>query len=254
MADVWENLAPAMRRKHFGAALRRVMKDCVLPEYRAEAANMERSKTYRKKYKPTRRVSKKTGKTTDSRRRVIGNLRRSVGSTRMYPGYPRADAVDMKGGYRMGKLGGGAAMLLDEGTKDRFRKGSFTRFKAFKEEVKLSTDLLIGKRRYFKKSAKRINYENSYMYLNGLKTSAKARKGFTGKIKPRDIQRKIFGRIKGVTEKKLLDEMKKAYEKALKELESEKAQAIYNKYAQKYGRAGFTSPAAGYFGKRLPRR
>ncbi len=173
LGEAWKGIVPNLRRKHIGAALRAVMRDNVLPKYRQEATDREKGKGYRKKYKPTRRVSKKTGKITDSRRRVVGNLRRSVGSTRIYPGYPRDSAVDMKGGYRMGKKGGSAAMLIDEGTRARFRKGSYTRIKAFASNTRLSYDLVRGNRRYFKKSAKRINSKNAYLYRSGLNTSAK---------------------------------------------------------------------------------
>ena len=120
LGEAWMQIHPNLRRKHIGAALRRVGNRHVAPEYRSAARFFEGNEGYRGQY---RSGVTKSGKA--SFRRMAGNLRRSVGGSKVYPAYPRDSALDMKFGYRMGRFGGSHAMLLDQGTKPRFRKGRF---------------------------------------------------------------------------------------------------------------------------------
>ena len=164
---------PNLRRKHIGAALRRVGNRHVAPEYRSAARFFEGNEGYRGQY---RSGVTKSGKA--SFRRMAGNLRRSVGGSKVYPGYPRDSALDMKFGYRMGRFGGSHAMLLDQGTKPRFRKGRFGAIQHAERHARLRQMLKSG---VGKRSKRPIT---GGTIRNALKTSHAARYGYTGLVRP----------------------------------------------------------------------
>jgi len=240
MAAFWITIHPNLRRKHIGAALRKIATREIAPIYRKYALLFEgRSRPVA--YKVS--TSKKTGRT--QRRKVVGNLRRSVGVSKLYPGYPADSAVDIKAGYRRGRQGGGHAMLLDEGTKPRFRKGKRTLNQALREAERVHELASKGVQPIGKRSRRRISAKRAQ---SGLMLSAKARFGYTGQLRPTRLGEGTASESANMGQVKLADELITAFNKAVKEQFSQKYQGIMNRYLAKYGGSkGLLSPTKGFF-------
>ena len=240
MAAFWITIHPNLRRKHIGAALRKIATREIAPIYRKYALLFEgRSRPIA--YKTS--TSKKTGRT--QRRKVVGNLRRSVGVSKLYPGYPQESAVDIKAGYRRGRQGGGHAMLLDTGTKPRFRKGTRQLDKALRDAElirKMASKgiQLVGKRSRKSISARRL--------ASSAMLSHRARFGYTGQLQPSRLGEGTASESARMGQVKLGDELITAFNKAVKEQFSQKYQGIMNRYLSKYGGSkGLVSPTKGFF-------
>ena len=240
MAAFWISINPNLRRKHIGAALRKIATREIAPIYRKYAQLFE-GRSRPAAYKVS--TSKKTGRT--QRRKVVGNLRGSVGVSKLYPGYPQDSAVDIKAGYRRGRQGGGHAMLLDDGTKPRFRKGSRQLAKALRAAElvhKMASQGIqpVGKRSRKKISARRLASSTMLSY--------KARFGYTGQIRPSRLGEATAREANRIGEVNLGEELIAAFNKAVKEQFSAKYQGIMNRYLAKYGGSqGFLSPTKGFF-------
>ena len=156
---------------------------------------------------------------------------------------------------------GHVAMLLDHGTKARFRKVDESKAKDFDEKARARYSLqgnLIrsGKRKgtYNTKPAqvkavRRLKpgatidaaksgraYELNARLQRGIRAKTNTRPaGYTGSIKRSPIQSNAFGKIKSIGMKRLPDELLNALKKAGKEVASPQYQAMMKKYAKKYG-------------------
>lgn len=245
LGESWEGVVPNLRRKHMGAALRRIARKHIVPIYRKAALEYERGDGYKTLY--TESKSKKTGRI--QRRKKVGSLRRSVGVSKLYPGYPSQYAVDVKAGFRKGKAGGAHAMLLAEGTKPRYRKGKRKRSEARKAHKRIMKAARNGKTitsgKYRHKSKQRVI--SAKQASNAVMLSYKARFGYTGYLYPSQLKQNTDLQAKNIGNVELVKETQEALKKAFKEQFSEKYQRVMAKYLQKYGSGGLSNPGKGWF-------
>ncbi len=270
-----------LRRKHIGAALRRA---CTLKQenpntikkesmgrvnsgslahaYVEEAQKFNKTRQkYGSKYKT---YTRKNGKSYT--RRIPNALQNSVGATKVYPGYPRASAVECKIGYlRSRAKRGHVAMLLDEGTQARFRKvnaskaadfdntarnlrmlnnnlirsgkkkGTYRITEPGKAQVRPVRSTKPGKTIDAKKSAR--GFELNARIMRGIRSKKNQgqRPGYTGFITRSPIQSTALSKIRSTANRILPRELIRALQAAGKEAASPKYQAMMRKYARKYG-------------------
>ena len=241
----WEGVVPNLRRKHMGAALRKIANRHIVPIYRRAALEYEQGAGYKTLYSESK--SKKTGRT--QMRKQVGNLRRSVGVSKLYPGYPSQYAVDIKAGFRKGKAGGGHAMLLAEGTKPRYRKGRRKQSEATKAHDRImkaaKSGVTITSGKYRHKSKRRTI--SARRASNAVMLSYKARFGYTGYLHPSQLKQDTDLQAQNIGKVELVKETREALEKAFKEQFSEKYQQVMAKYLAKYGGGGMSNPGRGWF-------
>ena len=270
-----------LRRKHIGAALRRA---CTLKQenpntikkesmgrvnsgslahaYVEEARKFDKTRQkYGSKYKT---YTRKNGKSYT--RRIPNALQNSVGATKVYPGYPRASAVECKIGYLRSKAKRGhVAMLLDEGTQARFRKVNASKAADFdntarnlrmlnnnlirsgkkkgtyritapgKAQVRPVRSTKPGKTIDAKKSAR--GFELNARIMRGIqsKKNQGQQPGYTGFITQSPIQSTALSKIRSTANRILPRELIRALQAAGKEAASPKYQQMMIKYARKYG-------------------
>ncbi len=270
-----------LRRKHIGAALRRA---CTLKQenpttikkesmgrvrsgslahaYVEEAQKFNKTRQkYGSKYKT---YTRKNGKSYT--RRIPNALQNSVGATKVYPGYPRASAVECKIGYlRSRAKRGHVAMLLDEGTQARFRKvnaskaadfdntarnlrmlnnnlirsgkkkGTYRITEPGKAQVRPVRSTKPGKTIDAKKSAR--GFELNARIMRGIRSKKNQgqRPGYTGFITRSPIQSTALSKIRSTANRILPRELIRALQAAGNEAASPKYQAMMRKYARKYG-------------------
>ena len=270
-----------LRRKHIGAALRRactlknenpntikkesmgrVQSGSLAHAYVEEARKFDKTRQkYGAKYKT---YTRKNGKSYT--RRIPNALLKSVGATKVFPGYPRDSAVECKIGYLRTKAKRGhVAMLLDEGTNARFRNVDPNKAQDFREKATARRSLtgnLIrsGKKKgtyritqpgdakvravrrrkpgqfiTAKQSAR--GFELNAKIMRGIqsKKNQGQRPGYTGHIEPSPIQSTALSKIKSMGQKILPRELIRALQAAGNEAASPKYQAMMRKYARKYG-------------------
>ncbi len=270
-----------LRRKHIGAALRRA---CTLKQenpntikkesmgrvnsgslahaYVEEARKFDKTRQkYGSKYKT---YTRKNGKSYT--RRIPNALQNSVGATKVYPGYPRASAVECKIGYLRSKAKRGhVAMLLDEGTQARYRKVQLRKAKDFQDKrfamLSLSGNLIrSGKKKGTYKQTKpgeakvravRRKKPGDFITARdsarGFMLNAKIMRGiqskknqgqqpgYTGFITQSPIQSTALSKIRSTANRILPRELIRALQAAGKEAASPKYQQMMIKYARKYG-------------------
>lgn len=238
LGEAWKGVHPNLRRKHIGAAIRKVANKDVVPIYKKAAQIFEMSgKSKRKK---VMKVSKKTGKV---RFAAVNNLRKSAGTSKLYPGKPSESAVDMKAGYRMGKFGGSHAMLLARGTSPRYRKGSFGIIQAAERTSAVVNAARRGVK-FVSQTGKKVTTKR---ITNAFALSAKNRFGYTGFLKPTGLETWTNAEAQRIATPNMGEELLAALAKALKEQYSAKYQSVMRKYMIKYGNQGLYSPSRGFF-------
>ena len=239
LGEAWKGIHPNLRRKHMGAAIRKVGLRDVAPVYRNAAKIFELSgKSPRKKRIS---VSKKTGKIRSVN---VNSLRSSVGASKLYPGKPSNSALDMKIGYRMGKKGGSHAMLLARGTAPRYRKGNNSIIKA----AERTAAIVAAARRGVEFTVSRTGrLTTASKKLRAISAGYKGRFGYTGFLKPTGLEQFTSSDAARRASPNMAKELREAYRKAVKEQYSEKYLAVMRKYMTKYGNQGLFSIDRGFF-------
>ena len=270
-----------LRRKHIGAALRRactlknenpntikqesmgrVQSGSLAYAYVEEARKFDKTRQkYGSKYKT---YTRKNGKSYT--RRIPNAMLNSVGATKVWPGYPRDSAVECKIGYiRSRAKRGHVAMLLDEGTKARFRKVDPNKAQDFSEKATARRSLTGNLIRSGKKKGtyritqpgdakvKAVRRRKPGQFITakqsarGFELNAKIMRGiqskknqgqqpgYTGNITPSPVQSTALSKIKSQSLKILPRELIRALQAAGNEAADPKYQAMMRKYARKYG-------------------
>lgn len=240
LSECFQTIVPNLRSKHIGAALRRIGTKHINPIYRQEALKFEKGIGYKKTYKTT--TSEKTGRT--QRRKQAGSLRKSVGTSKVFFGYPNPNAISAKSGFRMGRYGGSHAMLLARGTKDRYRRvGNMSQ--VLKRAAAIHKAARQGVQFVGRKSRKPVSARK---LANAIMQQGKA--GYCGKLKATQLANSTGIKSKQVGGILLVEELEHAFRQAYKEQFSQKYRAVMAKYMQKYHQSpGTFYGTNGFFNK-----
>jgi len=269
----------SIRKKHIGAALRRACTGAnqrggqAEKQYRGriqagslaycyEVEARKYNKTEMKRGSRYKEYTRKNGKKYS--RKVQGNLRKSVMCSKMFPGFPTDYAVSCKIGYgRGGAKKGQAALLIDEGTVDRYRKVDLAKSDDFAQKARARRSLrgnliLSGKKKGQYKNKKMAQVKpvrrikagdkiDAKQSARGFELNSKVQRGisskkrsgppgYTGRMPRSPLQASAFRAISAKSNNLLPKELIKALEAASKEVCSGKFQEVMKKYHAKYGR------------------